>query len=204
MTKSKPLIVLLVAVVMVSLVAGCIDETPDIPHNEIRLADLTEEQQEIVDLLGIPNLQEVLIFDFSTEEAFSNVEFWVEVYRNGIIVDRPAGVTTVLDEADEQSGRLAVTISKSPNFQWTLSVITSGTRSNHASTTEVKFDPALATASSAIEDPVIIEDGKEIVLHKTLFTTGSMTVYDHQTIQERPELLREYLHAQIIKCKFVK
>ena len=205
MIKAKTFIIFLAAVMILSAVAGCNgDDEADTPHNEIGLADLTAEQQDIVDLLAVPNLHEVLIFDFSTEEAFSSIEFWVEVYRNGILIEQPAGVMTVLDTADQQSGRLAVIINQSTNYHWTLSVITGGTRSSHASTADSKIDSSLATATGAIEAPVIIEDGKEIILYKALFTAGSMTVYDHQTFQDRPELLRDYIHVHLIKCKFVK
>jgi len=204
MWKQKALIITFAAALIISCVAGCSADNTEIPQNTIKLSDLNADQQDIVDLVTIPNAQEVLIFDFNTEEAFNNVEFWVEIHRNGKLADRPAGVVTILDKADSQSGRLAVIITQKPNYRWMLSVVTSGTRSSHASTAEFVVDSALASASGVIEDAVTIEDGEEIILYTALFTTGGITVYDHKTFQERPELLSEYTYAHVIKCKFTK
>jgi len=204
MWKQKAFILTFAAALILLCVAGCSTDDVEIPQNTIKLSDLNADQQDIVDLMTIPNAQEVLIFDFNTEEAFNNVEFWVEIHRNGKLSDQPARVMTILDKTDSQSGRLAVVITQKPNYRWMLSVVTGGTRSSHASTAEVEVDSALARATGITEEAVTIEDGKEIILYTALFTTGGLTVYDHKTIQERPELLSEYTFAHVIKCKFTK
>jgi hypothetical protein len=174
-------------------------------ENSISTASFTIEQQDIIDLLSIPNSQEFLVFDFSTEDSYSSVEFWVEVYQNGELIGHPASLQMVLDVAHKQEGRLAVTITQNPHFRYALSIMIMGGRVSHVSTDEVIIDRAdLARFHGAISYPVIIEEGKEIVLYSSLFSDGNMYLYDHQTLQERPELLNEFLYAQIIKCKFSK
>jgi len=53
-------------------------------------------------------MQEVMIFDFHTVEAYKGLEVWVEVYENGALVDRPADVGTHSDIAEKRNGRLAI------------------------------------------------------------------------------------------------
>ena len=198
----KKLLFVLLAVPLLLVLVSCGSEDPAPSNNIIGIASLTAEQQEILDLLSVPNSQEVMIFDFKTDDSFRRVEFWVEVYANGELVNRPAGLTTVLDTADSQSGLLAVTISRTPHYRWTLSAVSGSTRSSHVSSSEAKVNPALARAVGSIDEQVVIEDRKEIILHSALFTDGSISIYDHKTLQERPELLNEYLYAHIIKCMF--
>jgi len=198
----KKMLLVLLAVPLLIVLVSCGSEDPAPSSNIIGIASLSAEQQEILDLLSVPNSQEVLIFDFSTDDSFRRVEFWVEVYNDGELVDRPAGLTTMLDTTGSQSGLLAVTISRNPHYRWTLSAVSGSTRSSHVSSAESKVNPSLARAIGSIDEQVVIEDRKEIILHSALFTTGSINIYDHQTLQERPELLNEYLYAHIIKCMF--
>ena len=38
-----------------------------------------------------------MIFDFRTEDTYKNVDFWVETYKNGKLVDSRAASTNVLN-----------------------------------------------------------------------------------------------------------
>jgi hypothetical protein len=178
---------------------------PASPKGAINVATLTTDQQGILDLLSIPNTQEVLIFDFDTGEAYSSVEFWVEIYQNGELVDQPAGLRSYYDFAERQEGRLAVIIAQNPHFYWILTVVSNGGRASHVSTSDISVESSNGRVYGPMDEAVIIEDGKEIVLYRSLFSAdGSLRSYDTQTFQERPELLDEYLYAHIIKCKFSK
>jgi hypothetical protein len=201
----KKIIYVLLDVALLVVLSSCdFSVKPTFQSNSISVADLTKEQQDILGLLTISNSQEILIFDFNTDEVFSNVEFWVEVYENGEMINSPAGLTMVLDDADTQSGNLAVIINRNPHYQWTLSVSNNGSRSSHISSAETVVDSALSRSYGPIDEPVLIEDGKEIILYSSLFTTGSMNVYNHMTLQEYKELLSEFAHAHIVKCAFNK
>ena len=172
-------------------------------ENEIAFASLTAEQQAVVDLLSAPNL-EMLIFDFNANEAYRGIELWVETYKDGELVDRPAEVNIFSDNEKSWAGQFAIVINRNPYYQWTLSIVENGARYSHASTKEITVEPAAARASGTIDTPVRIEDGKEIIIYQSLFSMGSIRAYDCQTLQERPELLDDYLYSHLIKCKFTK
>ena len=196
---------LLIAVMFVFL-TSCKSTQPDLPENVIMPSALTAEQQDIVDLLSILNTQEVMIFDYHTVEAYKSLEVWVEVYQNGAIVDRPAGVGTHSDTAEKLSGHLAISINRNDtNYQWLLSVIENGGKLSHIATTEAPADSGLARAFGPITEPVEIEDGKEIVLYSSVFSGNDFLVfYDGVSLQERPELINEYPYVYLVKIMFDK
>jgi hypothetical protein len=168
-------------------------------------AELTTEQQEIIDLLSIPNNQEPMIFDFNTEEAYLSFEVWVEVYENGELTDRPAGVSFHNDTAKKLNGKVAVVIHQNEsNYQWTLSVVEDGARYSHVGTAELNMDSANGNAFGPMSNPASIETGKEIIIYSSTFAEANTPhrAYDEQTLQEQPELLKEYPAAFLIKCLF--
>ena len=198
----KKAINVLIVIYLFLILSSC-SLVPTSPNNIIKCAKLTADQQEIVDLISASNSLEILLFEFNTEEMYRNLEFWVEVYENGELVEHPAGLETFHDGSEKRNGRLAAVINQNPNYQWSLSVIENGGRSSHVSTVEITVDESLFHVYGPIDDSVFIEDGKEIILYKSLFTNkGSIAAYDNQTLQERPELLNEYLNAHLIKCRF--
>jgi len=194
--------IVLLTIYMFAFLTSCSLE-PTSPKSVIAYAKLTADQQDIVDLLSVSNSSEILLFEFNTEETYRNLEFWVEIYENGELVDRPAGLETFHDGSGKRNGRLVAVVNQKPHYQWALSVIENGSRSSHVSTVEITVDESLFHVYGPIDDSVFIEDGKEIILYKSLFTNkGSVAAYDNQTLQERPELLNEYLNAHLIKCRF--
>jgi hypothetical protein len=164
---------------------------------------LTAEQQVVIDLLSAPNL-EMLIFDFNTNEAYKGVELWVETYKNGELIDRPAEVNIFSDNEKSWAGQFAIVINRNPYYQWTLSIIENGGRYSHVSTKEITVEPAAARSCGPIDAPVQIVDGEETIIYRSLFSMGSIRAYDCQTLQERPELLDDYPYSHLIKCKFTK
>ena len=201
----KKTIIFLFSVLMLSFVASCSSSAADPQMNTISVATLTEDQQEILDLFSIPTGQELIIFDFITDELFSQVEVWVEVYEYGVLVDRPAGLVTVTDTGETRDGRLAVTINKNENvFQWTLSTVENGSRSSHIGTTEITGYSGLGRAFGPMDSPANIESGKEIIIYSSTFQTASTPhhAFDTQTLQDQPELLAEFPYAHIIIIRF--
>jgi hypothetical protein len=201
----KKTIIILLSVLMLSFVASCSSSATAPQMNTISVATLTEEQQEILDLFSIPTGQELLIFDFITDEPFNQLEVWVEVYEYGVLVDRPAGLVVVTDTEETRGGRLAVTINKNENvFQWTLSKVENGSRSSHIGTTEIAENSGLGRAFGPMDSPAKIEPGKEIIIYSSTFQTVSTPhhAFDTQTLQEQPELLAEFPYAHIIIVRF--
>ena len=179
---------------------------PDSPVNVIRPSHLSAEQQEIIDLLSVSGNQELMLFDFDTVEAYKDIEVWVEIYRDGALVDRPAGVGTHSNTAEKHNGHLAITVNLiDSKFQWILSLIENGAKSGHIGSTEAPAESGLARAYGPIGESVEIEDGKEMILYSSVFSGNDfLAFYDGVTLQERPELLREYPYVYLVKAKFAK
>jgi hypothetical protein len=194
-------------------------------QNEIMVTKLTAEQQEIVDLFA-DGEREILLFDYSAEKAYKTVDVWVEVYEYGVLTDRPMHMTTSGNTGSRHDGKLAVVIEQNPkfNFKWTISIAEDGSRSTDkpTDTPSVVVEPAdlvcaygpmmiipreykdgattdLARTHSPMTGKVAIEDGEEILLYASVFTSDdTASTVDAQT----PETLKKYEYAHLIKCKF--
>ena len=202
----KVLPIALVSVLAILLLTAC-NNGGSATKNTISSATLTAAQQEILDLLSVPNNQELMIFDFNTEESYRGFEVWVEVYQDGELIERPAGVSTYSDSAIKRNGRLAVIIIQNDNnYHWTLSVVENGTKSSHIGATLIEIEAGFGRAYGPMNGYVNIEDGKEIILYSSTFLQANIphAAFDEQTLMERPELLNQYPYAFLIKCKFSK
>lgn len=152
-----------------------------------------------------PNEQKILIFDFRTEDAYKKVDFWVETYKNGKLVDsRAAGTNVTYDDAKLLKGELAVTITQTPDYKWTLIYEESEGYKGHNTSELNKNYNSVASAYCSIIQPVEIEDGKEIVLYASVFKQESkFETFDIQNFLDTNNL-KEYEYAHLIKCKFSK
>ena len=175
-------------------------------RNSIAPSKLSADQQDIVDLLLISGKQELCIFDFVTDKPYSSIDVWVEVYKDGEIIEYPAGVSVHSDTAEKRAGRVTIVSNENDStYQWTLSVLEDGGKSSHIGTTEIIIEPALARFYGAMVEPANIENGKEIIIYSSLFSGESLILaFDCQTLEERPELLKDYPYAHLVKCKFTK
>ncbi len=170
--------------------------------NGIAPKKLTEGQEEIVKLLSINN-QEILLFEYKTEQEYKDVEVWVDTYEKGILVDNIKGVKSSTLEKRPLDAQLAVTINQNPNFEWRFTVLNSDGIAINGAFEQDDSDYELSRGFGAIDDAVTIESGKEIVLYVSFFSNGELPMYeDFQRYAEQPELLKEYDYAQILKCKF--
>jgi hypothetical protein len=162
------------------------------------------EQQGIIDLSSLPDDHEFMVFDFDTKGLYRNIDVWVEVYQNGEMINRPAGIGVGSNKAEKQNGHLAVIISQEESiYQWTLLLVKNGDVSGHVGTMELPIGSGTARAYDAITESVNIEDGTKIIIYYSLFSKV-LHVYDHQSLQERPELLENYPHVFLITCTFTR
>lgn len=179
---------------------GCGKSIP----NTIAPKALTKDQQEIVDLLSFNDKQELLFFTYHADEQYQAVDVWVEVYKDGELVEPHAGGISMMSPVDHFQGNLAIAITQNPDFQWTFIVSEGGSKATSSGESDQHID-AMARAFGPILDPVAIEDGEEIILYTSVFSSdGILNAYAAQTLEEEPGRLQEYDYAQIIKCKFSK
>jgi len=195
----------LVAAILVLLLLfyGC--GRPVSKQNTIAPKALTEDQQEIVDLLSSNDKQELLFFSYQVDAEYSTMDVWAEVYKDGELVEPHAGGISMMEPQDRFQGDLAIVITQNPDFQWTFVVKQGGSKATSTGQSDLPIDAMGGRAYGPILEPVYIEDGREIILYTSLFSSdGSLNAYDAQTLEEEPDLLKEYDYAQIIKCRFSK
>jgi len=85
---------LFVTVFMPIIISGCSFEM----NSEIGPAHLTTDQQDIINLFTTDN-QQFLIFNYQTENAFESMDFWVEVYSYGELIENLGGLSFISDSS---------------------------------------------------------------------------------------------------------
>ncbi len=192
---------LLSTLLVLSLVLASCSFSTIIPKNEIAPKELTKDQQKIVSLLN--QKAEILFFDYNTIEKYKNFDVWVEVYKDGKLVSPHAAQFSMRGDGEKTwNGELAIVITHVPDFMWTI------TSRDGASSTSVESEPSPyygtnARAYGPINEPVEIIADKGIILYTSVFSNkDTMAAYGAQEYEERPELLKEYDYAHIIKCRF--
>lgn len=169
--------------------------------NIVRKKTLTKEQKEIIDLINSSNTT-FEFFSLESEAEYKTLEIWVDIYKEGVLVESVAGLSFLSDEDDSFNGDLVLAIKKSPEIEWTFAM-------NGATATVTDPLPfeKFGWACSPMTSDVEITDGKEIVLYMTAFSgqdTALRALNDGQVYVAQPEFLSEYAYAHIIKCKFTK
>lgn len=171
-------------------------------HNVIALKELTKDQREIVDLLSIPSKQEILLFSYDADAEYKDMDVWVEIYKDGELIEPNAGGISMMDGIDAYNGELAIVITQDPDFQWTFIVRDESTIVSSPSEPNTNYDASFARGYGPMSGSATIEDGKEIILYTSIFSENSIRPIGGQDIAEEPELLRDYPYAHIIKCRF--
>jgi hypothetical protein len=206
----KRFVSILLVVLMFAILTSCNSMKTASLKNVIAPAELSSEQQDIVNMFATPNNLELMIFNYNTEDMYSRFEVWVEIYQDGKIIDRPAGIEVYNDNVEKYNGRLAtIIIQNNSSYQWMFSLIANGSKTSHITAYDMpfNFDAGFGRAFGSMSGAESIEDGKEIIIYFSAFMDINVTYntsFDTQTLQERPELLNEYPYVQLIKCKFSK
>ena len=171
---------------------------PQISH-----VPLTDEQQEIVDLLGQGGLPNVLLFDFVLNGEFNEIKAWVAVHHYGQLVGEFATLNK-FETAPRilNDGRLATLTARhdAPSeHRWTIS---SGGASTLATFTHSETN--MLRGSTPITQPIYITDGEIIVLHAQKFTTGNSlrSIGDLRRYLENPHYFANYTYTHLIKARF--
>ena len=191
---------ILVAVFICCLILSGCGRAPQ-AKNTIQTKALSADQQEIVDLLTTTN-QEILLFSYATDESYKSYDFWVEVYKDGELIEpRASGISGYNDDAKPLSGELAIIISQTPDFQWSFVLDQDGARISSSGEPSPHHD-TMARAYAPITSPQTIEDGKEIILYISAFSDGSIRVVSPEDYNENSQLLENHPYVHIIKCRF--
>lgn len=180
------------------------DLEPVQPENLIAASELTPEQQEIIDILSVPYF-EMYSYDFKTDETYHKIEVWVEEYQNGEFIGYPVKIEMVLRGKEKHEGYITIMVNQQEACQWTLSVLEkeleSKIRVSDFGGAEIISD-SRDCVFGPMEESLSLEDGKELIIYRALYTAGNRG-YNCQTLQENPQLLKEFPVAYLVKCKFL-
>lgn len=168
-------------------------------HNTIAPKVLTKKEEELIRLLSDTE-QEIYLFSYTADREYRQLDLWVELYKDGVLIDPNAGGFGIifLETNKALTGTLAVTITHTPDYRWRFSC--SGASSTSAPNTN--YLPEAARGYHQIQQAQTIEPGKEILLYQSMFSENSTVGFIAQTFLERPELLHAYDYVHLIKCKF--
>ena len=138
-------------------------------------------------------------------DTYKNMMFWVETYKNGILVDDSAGLGQSTDQATQYDGQIVIPNS---NSDWTFKLKENGVEAGSSTmqSYEIK-DDTLTRGYKSIDAPVDIENNKEIILFTSIYAPKGMGVALYGNQQDylgHPELIKSYPYVQFIKCKFSK
>lgn len=196
----KKLVRIFLLTCILIIFTGCTNDTENnLP--QIALMELSNAQQEIVDLLSHLG-QEFLVFEY-TGGIFTQIEIWVEVYHYGDLMGRYADFVVSSETSTEvEPIVIAIHQPSQHEFQWILS--TGGGRSTSEPwTTQGEY---LLRAFGLIREPVKIVYCQEIILYLSKFTTDiTLNIRnDLQYYLEYPENLAGNTYVHIIKIRFTK
>ncbi|HWR24434.1 MAG TPA: hypothetical protein VN366_13230 [Feifaniaceae bacterium] len=169
-------------------------------HNSIGPKALTKKEKELIGLLSGTD-QEIYLFSYKADKEYRRIDFWVEIYKDGVLIDPHAGGFGMVPEETEaeHTGTLAIFISHTPDYRWRFSL------EGMSSASEPNANYISGGRGFAqMFQPVEIEPDKEIVLYQSVFSDGPIAVFDEQEFVEHPERLSPYPYAHLIKCKFSK
>lgn len=185
---------------------GLIEEFPVFEakptHNTIAPKALTKKEEELIRLLS-DSEQEIYLFSYNADQEYRQLDLWVEIYKDGVLIDPDAGgLGIIFQETDRDlTGTLAVTVTHTPDYRWKFSHKSefSGMTSNSES--NANYLAGATRGYQQIQQPQTIELGKEILLYQSMFSKDS-TGFIAQTFLERPEMIQSYDYVHLIKCKF--
>ena len=173
--------------------------------NYIAVKTLSEDQKQIVDLIS-SNERKYLFFEIKTEEAYKGIEFWMEIYKKGELVDsQPVSLRMTNDNGIALDSEFAVIINATPDYKWTFIYAgKEGGVSGHSNSEPNKNYASGINAWCTLYQPVEIEDGKEIAIYASAFNqNGKIEAFDlSKLIDDNYLAACDYVH--LIKCKFTK
>jgi len=201
--SKKVFVLLILMCIAIALMACGADDT----RSQIALAEMTDEQRDLLNLVTFHN-QQIMIFEFSTIEPFSEIELWVDIYEYGERRERGAGFSMLgVDRLlDGQIAASVIENREAGSFDWHLRIREGSSSAGQFSQIFIDSDGAIGRAFGSIQEPIEIEDGREIILYSMIFDSGGGIGFfgDLQIYVDAPELLEQYPIVYLLKIRFTK
>jgi hypothetical protein len=200
----KKFISVLLCIFITLSIIGCTSQNvlEDSYENKIYLAELTEDQKNIINLIGIES--DINIYKYEIQDTYKSISIWIETYENGELISSGSGTDS---QIDLKEGKIAVLVDKASNYKWRVSLQDAGGLSSYSFETKNDFETnnKFSVSSGGLSQPVEITPEKEIVLDKFLFEDGNgISVYNNQYYVKNPKVLKQYDYVYLLKCKFSK
>ncbi len=199
----KHFCVLLCLIITLSI-TGCSKEKPpeDSSTNEIHLAELDENETNIIELLGVQS--DIDIFEYQIDDTFKTISIWIEFYKDG---ELQGEMNRMHSRLNSNEGLVAIVVDREANYQWKIShkdgngVFSFSTKTENEFETNGKF----SVGRGALNQPEGIMAEKEIVMGTFLFEDGNgMSIYGNQHYVDEPDVLKDYDYVYLVKCQFSK
>lgn len=204
MKKIRAIVPFLLLLSITGCAAGNTSKAPDntsyTQRNTIYMVDLTKEEKDIINLVGVKS--NIDIYEYQLKDDYKAISIWLETYQEGELMSTRSRMDTQLT-SDE--GRLSLMVDKSSHYKWTITNQgENGTsRSRFETHNDFETNKDYSVGRGTLNEPVEIMPDKEIILGTYLFDDGNgMSIYDNQYYAENPEVLSEYDYVYLIKCQF--
>ncbi|MCG8501536.1 MAG: hypothetical protein MJB12_14180, partial [Firmicutes bacterium] len=166
----KKIISILSCVLITISIIGCtsLSVSKDSYTNKIYHTELTEEEQNIIDLIGVGS--DINIYEYVIDDTYKSLSIWLETYKNGELLSDTksrASMSIGVDPDNKlKKGKIAVIVDTTSNYQWRISHQHANGLSSHSFTTENDFETnsKFSVGSGELNEPVEITSETEIVL----------------------------------------
>ncbi len=204
----KKTILVIVAVLM--LLAGCAksDTGNTAKKNEIVYVPLTEDAQQMVNLLGesLGNAS-VLQFDYNVAENVASRNIWLDFYEYGELKNTVLELPSWTENPQPEEGRITlVGTGGMEQPEWRIQVEPKGEAIVAAGGDALKTERTITSSGGTVgHNPIPVELEKDIVLAAFYYGTeenSTMNSYDAEYLQENMEALKDQEYAVVVKCRF--
>lgn len=198
----KKLLVLLSLVTVVGLAACSKESSKTKKENMIYDVELSSEEENILDLVGID--KEIDIYEFSVNEEFKQLGIWLEVYKEGELLSRANEFSTPIEPGKH---RIAVRVEGEQQESWSIKHKGQGSTSgiSFELDEELKNNINSFGTNGNLDEPIELSGDKEIVLKKYVFSDGgNFNSYNNQYYAENPSIIKDYPYVYLLKCKIIE
>ena len=198
----KKKLLILVSLVTVLNTTSCNTQTEKTyKQNTIYDVELSEDEKDVLDLVGARS--EMDIYEFNVDENFTELNIWLEVYKDGELLSRANEFSTDIKPG---KGRIAVKVEGEQQELWTIKYKDEESEASAVFELEEELKNNINSFSSNgnLDEVIEVADDKEIILKKYLFSNGdSFNSFNNQYYAEQPSVIKDYPYVYLLKCKII-
>ena len=192
----KKAITITISIIALCLVAACSGDEPAVERMYIEPAQLTDEEQDIAELLGLNS--DYLIYDFVLDGTAQSIQFNTYELENGEWSRKTGGGGQAFSDG---SGRIALEFDRLPDgLRIALQSENSGGSTTYSG--DGVDDDGMGSATSTLADRSDIAYEQEIPLVIQIITSKNEIHSYDVSYFEHPEEYAEYEHVYAVTVRF--